>query len=201
MLVTPERAIGESDEILRWVDERVEPQLRLFPADPAGLQEVEALCARFDEVLGPRARRLIYVHVLADPGEMLRFNNAGVPGWENRALLMGWPLARRFVERALDIRPGIEVEDEATVFAELDFVAERLGDGRPYLCGEHFTAADLTFAALSSAVTGPPQYGTPLPQPEDLQPQTADLLHRARAHPAGAFALRMFATERVPATA
>ena len=151
------------------------------------------LCARFDEVLGPRARRLIYVHVLTDPGTMLDFNNAGVPRWENRFIRVGWPFARRWVERALGIRPGVEIRDEAIVWEELDFVAERLADGRPHLCGDRFTAADLTFAALSAAVIAPPRYGVPLPQPEQMKPETADLVNRAREHPAGAYAMRMFA--------
>ena len=127
---------------------------------------------------------------------MLDFNNTGVPAWENRFIRMAWPLAKGWVEKALGVRPGVEVRDEEVVWEEFDFIAERLADGRRYLCGDRFTAADLTFAALSSAVTGPPQYGTPLPQPEVMKPETADLIQRARAHSAGEFALRMFAEER-----
>jgi hypothetical protein len=37
----------------------------------------------------------MYVHVLARPKLTLRFNNQGVPRWEDRALRYGWPLARR----------------------------------------------------------------------------------------------------------
>ena len=36
------------------------PEDRLFTGDP----EVEALCARLDEGLGPDGRRLIYAHML-----------------------------------------------------------------------------------------------------------------------------------------
>lgn len=35
----------------------------------------------------------------------------------------------------LDIRPGIEIEDEAAVFGELDYVAELLSGGRSALGG------------------------------------------------------------------
>ena len=64
VLVTPEGAIGESGEILAWIDARLAPERRLFPLEPAERQEVDALCARFDAELGPKARRLIYVHML-----------------------------------------------------------------------------------------------------------------------------------------
>ena len=125
----------------------------------------------------------MYIHMLAQRKLTLRFNNQGVPRWEDRALRLGWPLAVRWIRRALDVSPGIETEDEATVWREFDFVAELLADGREYLCGERFSAADLTFAALSASVIVPPVYGVPLPQPEVLPAHTASLIRQARAPP------------------
>lgn len=196
VLVTSDGAIGDSADILAWVDERTPPEHRLFPSSPGAREEVERLCRRLDEGLGPRGRRLMYVHMLADPKLALRFNNAGVPGWEDRFIRVGWPLAQRYVKRVLGMRPGIELEDEAAVFGELDHVAELRSDGRPFLCGERFSAADLTFAALSASVTVPPLYGVSLPQPDLLSPAMASLVNRAREHPAGRYALRLFAEHR-----
>ena len=196
VLVTPGGVIGESEEILVWVDARTPPEQRLFPADPDARSEVERLCRRFDSELGPRGRRLMYVHMLAQPELMLRFNNAGVPRWEDRAARHGWPLLRGFARRAMGIRPGVEVRDEAAVWREFDFVAQLLADGRPHLCGQRFGAADLTFAALSASVVVPPVYGVPLPQPEILPAATAALIERAREHPAGRYALTLFDEHR-----
>jgi glutathione S-transferase len=196
VLVTPDSVIGDSAEILAWVDERATSERRLYPADPAARREVESLCRRLDERLGPSGRRLMYVHMLAQRRLTLRFNNQGVPPWEDRLLRRGWPLIVRFLSRALEIRPGVEVEDEATAWGELDFVAGLLSDERPYLCGERFGAADLTFAALSAPLVVPGVYGVALPQPELLDPPTAALVQRAREHPAGRFALRMVAEHR-----
>lgn len=196
VLVTPDGVIVDSAEILAWVDERTPPEHRLFPSEPDAREGVVSLCRRFDEGLGPRGRRLMYVHMLPEAKLALRFNNAGVPGWEDRFIRYGWPVAQRYVKRVLAIRPGIEIEDEAAVFGEFDHVAERLADGRPYLCGERFGAADLTFAALSASVTAPPGYGVALPQPDVLSPGMAALVERAREHPAGRYALALFAEHR-----
>ena len=192
VLVTPDGALGESEEILAWVDARTPAEHRLFPAEPGARAEVERLCRRLDDELGPKGRRLMYVHMLAQRKLMLPFNNQGVPPWEDRALRLGWPLAVRFLGHALDIRPGVEVQDEAVVWEELDFAAGLLADGRPHLCGERFTAADLTFAALSAPVVVPPVYGVRLPQPDVLPPDMADFVNRIREHPAGRYALGLF---------
>jgi glutathione S-transferase len=193
VLVTPEGAIGESGEILAWIDARLEPERRLFPGEPVERREVERLCERFDTELGPKARRLIYVHMLEDRPLAMRFNNDGVPRWENRAIHAGWSLVERVIRRVLGISPGIEVADEADVWREFDYAASLLADGRAHLCGERFTAADLTFAALAAAVIVPPNYGVRLPQPEAMKAPTAALVRRARAHPAGAYAMTLFA--------
>jgi glutathione S-transferase len=201
VLVTPDGAIGESQKILEWVDARLAPEQRLFPQDAAQRAEVDALCRRLDERLGPAARRLIYVHMFDQRKLVLAFNNQGVPWWEDRTLRYGWQPLRRFIERELGIVPGIQVRDEAIVFEEFDHVAGLLADGRSFLGGERFGAADLTFAALSAAATLPDGYGVTLPKPEMLAPATAALVQRARSHPAGRHALSLYAEQRRGATA
>ena len=197
VLVTPQGAIGDSAEIVAWVDERVAPERRLLGDTPDERAEIEALCRRFDDGLGPAGRRLIYVHMFAQGKATTRaFNNQGVPRWEDRALRIGWPLATRFVGRALAIEPGVEVEDERRVWNEFDHAAELLSDGREYLLGDRFGAADLTFASLAAPMIVPPIYGVRLPQPDEMDAATADLVKRAREHPAGHWAMELIKRHR-----
>ena len=77
-----------------------------------------------------------------------------------------------------------------------DEIAARLSDDRPFLLGDRFTAADLTFAALAAPVLVPAGYGSPLPP---LELDAAGDGHRGpalRAHPAGRFAASLYATQR-----
>jgi glutathione S-transferase len=196
VLVTPEGVIGESAQIIEWVDQRIPAEQRLLPEDAQERREVQELCQRLDDGLGPTGRRLMYVQMLPQRALMLSFNNAGVPRWEDRAIRWGWPLISGVIKHVLEIRPGVEVADEAAVWREFDFVAGLLADGRPYLHGDRFGAADLTFASLSAAVVVPSVYGVPLPQPEILDGPTARLVQRAREHPAGRFAARIVAEQR-----
>jgi glutathione S-transferase len=70
-------------------------------------------------------------------------------------------------------------------------------DGRRYLAGDQFTAADLTFAALSAPVTLPPEYAGFIIAFEELPAVARSLVARYRDTPAGAFALRIYADHRV----
>jgi glutathione S-transferase len=200
VLVTPDGTLAESEDILRWVDGRTEPERRLFPDEPEERAEVERLSRRFDERLGPRGRRFMYMKVLPHRDMTLDVNNQGVSRWEDRALRLGWPLATRFMAKALDMRPGVEPEDETVIWEDLDLVGELLADGRRHLCGDRFTAADLTFAALSAAVVAPPGYGIDLPQPDSMPPELGDFVLRVRDHPAGRYALALY-EQRSAATA
>ena len=188
--------LAESEDILRFTDRHVPAERRLFPDDAP---EVTPLCRELDAGLGPDGRRMIYAHMLPRKQLMLRYNDAGVPAWEDRMMRALFPVAARWGARELGVRPDTLERDRPRVRAAFDAIAERLADGRPYLCGERFTAADLTFAALAAALVLPPGYGTRLPLLGELPEPVAREVLAFREHPAGAFALRMFATERRPA--
>ena len=196
VLVDDDGVLAESEQIVRYADEHLDEPRRLFPADPGLRAEVEQVSRRLDQGLGPDGRRLIYAHMLLHKDLMLRFNNQGVPRWEARGMRLLWPLALRWATRELTLTPTTIADDGARVRDAFDAIAERLADGRRYLCGDRFTAADLTFAALAASVVVPPVYGVTLPQPDRLPPAVASDVERFRAHPAGAFALRLIRDHR-----
>ena len=196
VLICEDGVLAESEAIVRFADEHLPPDRRLFPEDPTERGEVEALCRELDAGLGPDARRLMYAHMLPHRDLLLSCNNAGVPAWEDQLLRRLWPAMTPFAARRLGLGPRTIEHDTPRVRAEFDAIGERLADGRRYLCGDRFTAADLTFAALAAAVLVPPEYGTPLPQPDALPEPVASGVREFRAHPAGAFALALFRDER-----
>jgi glutathione S-transferase len=196
VLVAEDGVYAESEKILRYADARVEEEERLFPTDRELRSEVVAVSRRLDAGLGPDGRRLIYAHILPHKHEMLPVNNQGVSAWEDRAFRLLWPVARRWGERELSIVPTTIEDDGRRVREAFAEVAERLSDGRPYLCGDRFTAADLTFASLAAAVVVPPEYGVRLAQLEELPESIAADIREFREHPAGVFALKLFSTER-----
>ena len=172
MLLSPEQVIADSAEIIAWVDAR-------YPSSSGSSQPTlrsaapRSSCARaLTRRSGLRQAPDLRAHVRAGRKLAIEFNNQGVPAWEDLAARRCWPLLQLLVEPRARDPPGVEVHDEAIVWRELDHVAELLADGRPYLHGERFGAADLTFAALCAPVLLPSDYGVTLPQPERLDATT-----------------------------
>lgn len=196
VLVWGERVLTDSADIVEEASAKGPADRDLFPDDPAAAADVRALQGDFDARLGPEGRRWMYFGLRGRRDIAVAYGCTGVPAWQRRALPFAYPVASRVIDRYLDVTPANAARSEAEVRAVFDEVAERLDDGRPYLCGESFSAADLTFASLAAAVLMPPEYGVPLPQPEELPAAMAATVRELRAHPAGVHALKMFRQER-----
>ena len=151
---------------------------------------------RFDDVLGVEGRRWLYHEVFKNMKPLTPYNLTGVPAWERAMFPIVLAPAKVYIRRYLDIDEATVANALRLVDEELDFVGELLADGRRYLVGDRFSAADLAFAALSAPLIVPVEYGTPLPQPEILPSDMAARVRAWRAHPAGQFATRMFAEQR-----
>ncbi len=196
VLVTPDGVFADSRAVLFYADATGPPQARLYPDDAAMRREVVALEERFDTVLGVESRRWIYHQTLADPKTFTPYNLPGVPAWERRMFPLAMPAMSAFLKRYLDVTDATATRARTLLEGEFDAVARRLADGRRYLTGERFTAADLAFAALAAPLVVPEQYGVRLPQPGGLPAGMESAVAAFRARPAGAFALRLFREDR-----
>lgn len=198
VLVCDEGVLADSADILRYADAHAPTDRRLYPDDPAATAEIRELERDFDDRLGPHGRRWMY-HLLRRRRDLAsRYGAVGVPAFERVMLPLAYPVVYAWIDRHLEITPATAAQSIDEVRAVFDAVGERLADGRPYLCGDAFTAADLTFCALSAAVLMPPGYGVVLPPPEEIPPAAAEVVHELRAHPAGAYALAIYRNERRP---
>jgi glutathione S-transferase len=196
VLVWGDRVFADSADIVEEASAKAPPGRGLFPDDPVAAADVRELERDFDAGLGPDGRRWMYNALRGRRDIAIAYGCTGVPAWQRRALPFAYPVAARIIDRYLDVTPATAARSEAEVRATFDGVAKRLGDGRPYLCGERFSAADLAFASLAAPMLMPPEYGVPLPQPDELPAAMAATVRELRSHPAGAYALRLFREDR-----
>nr|WP_293103385.1 glutathione S-transferase domain-containing protein [Okeania sp. SIO2F4] len=75
---------------------------------------------------------------------------------------IGFAIAFPYLSNLLKKKFQLTTENAAKSLAEIqevfDLVSKRLSDGRSYLVGDDFSAADLTFAALSAPILMPPEH-------------------------------------------
>ena len=193
VLITPGGGIvPESAAIVRYVSER-------FARDEDGLYptpEVDDLEQRFHDALGPHTRRAAYGFLFERPDLLRRVVEENVSLAQARLFRVARPIAVRGLRRVLAI-------DEAGVARSMDktrrefaWVSERLTDGRDFLVGSRFSAADLAFAALAAPALLPSGYSAWLPEVDALPARARALTRELRDTPAGRFALGLYESER-----
>lgn len=193
--VAEDAVYGDSTDILLAVD-RLHPELGLLGQSPAERSEILAWEERFDAALAPEARRWAYFRMLPDRDFTLALVGVGAPTWERRVFVALFPLFRATLRRALRVTPAGFARSMARIEEVFAEVGARVGQGRRYLVGERFTAADLCFAALAAPLLCPPEHPVPIPPLSAFPPEIRADVETFRATPAGAFALRLYREER-----
>lgn len=196
VLVSRAGVFADSTQILQYLDGFASNEQRLYPLEEAARREVEELEDLYDKRLGPATRLWAYDALLPLKDEVMSLLQPRVPRWEYMLGRATYPLFVLAMRRFLGITPARTVRALEVTREIFDGVAERLRDGRRYLTGERFTAADLAFAALAAVVLLPPEYGGPLPAlavwPEAARREIESL----QRHLAGAFVLRLYREQR-----
>jgi glutathione S-transferase len=142
---------------------------------------------------------VIWAHLVNDPALADRYWGQGVSARQRRAQPWLLRLGKPGVKRALGLRkPEIEAAP-GQVRAIFDEVAGHLGDGRRHILGDQLTVVDIAFAAMASPAILPDRgYPAKMLRPEEFPESVAATIHELRAHPAGAYALRLYRDERRP---
>jgi glutathione S-transferase len=195
VLVTDHGVFADSTDILEFLDGLAGGR-RFFPEDADARREVMELEELFDRSLGPHTRRVAYFHLLPDRRLALQSLLADVPARDRLVYRSTFPLMRFLLRRGLRITQESYERSLGRIRELFATVDERLADGRNFLVGGSFTAADLGFAALASPVLLPRSYGAPLPSLDELPAALLPLIEEMRGSAAGGFALRLFRDER-----
>lgn len=186
------RAFRQSRHILKWADQSLREDLWLYPAETE--PRVRAVERWLDTTLGPDGRAWMYSFMLYQKDLVGQYGTEGAPEHEVRAFKNMFEAVRPMIRARVSLNGAST--DIGRVYDVFDEVAARLDGGGGYIVGDRFTAADLTFAALSAAVLIPDRYGVTLPPVELLPDEMRQHVETLREHPAGQHARRMIAEER-----
>jgi glutathione S-transferase len=196
VLVTEVEVLKDSADILRHLDSIAPPHLKLYPESSVLRREVEDLEAQFNRKLGVATRQWGYFYVLQNRGLIKQLWCKGVPTWEKLLFPMTFSSTRRVVYTNYNVNYESAITAYQRTQQIFQAVSDRLADGRKYLVGERFSAADLTFASLSAPGVVPPEYGGVLPELKQLPDEMVKQIQTLRDTVAGQYALRLYQQER-----
>jgi glutathione S-transferase len=192
VLVMEESTLNSSEEILQFVDAIAPDHLKLYPTNPEQRQQVEKLVDLFDSVLAPAVRLWTYFYIMDLPHVVQPLRCDGVPWYEQLLFPVMFPWMRSNVVQMYDVNESTAIAAYESMGKIFETVGELLADGRDYLVGDCFSAADLTFATLAAAVVSPVGYGVKLPELDQLPAQMAASIEHFRGTLAGKFVLRLY---------
>ena len=201
MLLTGDQKLTNSTAIAEYADAAAPAAAHIYPQDPAERAEAREFVEWLTGEFGEATRRMAWEFLPDDVPTIERYWTPGVPGWQAKAMPVLLKTGKPIVKRALGLTPEQLAAAPVKVAEVLDKIGERLADGRRFLNGDFFGIHDIVFASMASPAVCPTE-GYPVPhfQPEDFPDSHADRIRGFREHPAGAFAMRLYAENRTPAT-
>ena len=190
------KVISDSTAILKYLECYAPKDARLYPEDMALRQQVEGWEDLFDEQLGVESRRWVYFHYLEHPHAMLKIASQTVPAAERALGPVCFPLLKAFVRSRLSIHAATVEEGLNRSRQIVRKIDSLLADGRKFLVGERFSAADLSLACMIAPFVLPRQYGITLPTLEEVPVSMQTTVKEFQNTATGSFALHLFETER-----
>jgi glutathione S-transferase len=192
ILITPTAIFRSSDAILQYADTIAPDELKLYPTNPQQRHQVDQLVESFNTQLAPAVRLWTYSYIMDRPDLVRSLWCEGVPRYESMLfpVVFGW--MRSNVVQMYDISEASAIAADQTIGQIFETVDGLLADGRSYLVGDRFSAADLTFATLAAAMVTPEGYGVKFPAISQLPDRMGNRIQALRGTAAGQFVLRLY---------
>ena len=195
VLVTRHGALKDSAKILSFCDAHAVEDRRLYPRDAGQQADVVALETTFNDELGPATRLYGYFHALPHASDLAALVAPGMTFMQRALFPLAVPLVAPMIRKGYKVNESSAARARETIRRVFAAVGARL-EGRRYLVGDRFGAADLTFASLSAPAIlpeGHPAWGTDVARlPEEFRALVGEL----RATRAGEHVVRMYREHR-----
>ncbi len=174
------KAISDSTAILAEL-ERLHPEPALYPADPDLRERALAIEDYYDEEVAPTVRRLFWSTYFSDSTACARLATDGFGTATRLVWRACWPVMRPLFRSNMQIQPEPLEKARQALGGYFDRLErDTAGDG--FHLGGCFSVADLTAAAVMTALIRPPEFSYPLPHP---WPPTLVELRESIAHRPG----------------
>ena len=182
-----------------YFDPRSAPNLRLFVQDAAEKQQIDSDWTLFNETLAFATARFAYYHLLPYRDLMIRPLSSGTLKFEARTVEVAYPVFAWLLRTLLGLTAQKAQESLDQVRKVFDTVEARLAVQKNFLVGDRLTLSDIAFAVAAAPMVLPSAYGGPIPPFDQMPAAVQAAVNEMRDRAAGAFALRVYAEQRLAA--
>ena len=182
--------------ISQYFDARCDPSLQLWPASAPAKSQVISDWNQFNNTLAWATADFAYYYLLPHRDIMIQPLSQGTPAYEQNAVQRAYPVFAGLLNVLLRLSAARTQASLDQIRQIFDAVDARLASGAQFLVGDRLTMSDLAFSVAAAPVLLPPQYGGPIPSFEQMPAEIQAAVNEMRAHPAGAFAMRIYAEHR-----
>jgi glutathione S-transferase len=192
VLIANTDVFTDSAEILDYLDTIATTDDKFYPIELEHRRKVDDLVRLFDTELAPAVRLWTYFYIMDYPRLVQSLWCQGVPWYERLLFPIVFNWMRSNVVQMYGIDRGTANTANEKICEIFNTVDLLLADGRNYLVGDRFSAADLAFATLAAAVVLPQGYGVILPELSEFPSEMADQIQFWQSTSAGKFVLRLY---------
>ena len=197
VLINTDSFIYSADSIIRYFDQRIPAERRLFPDDVFSRDEVEKLFGFFTNDLNGYVWRYIYSELLPSPRYAKKLLKKGASKRKRLMYIFAYPSLKKALIKQWELEgkdPAVFLVEIQKIFAQLD---KRLSDGRKYLTGDQITAADIAFASVAAPLILPEEYEGSSMKFNEIPVELRLEIEALRATSAGQFVLGLYKEDRV----
>ncbi len=144
--------------------EQTYPEPRLFPEDPKQRERAIEIQAYFDTEVAPSLRRVFWSTYIVHPSLCAKMATDGFGPVVRWLWRVTFPLALPLYRRNMGLYDEQITQAYKNIRGYFDYLEREIGSSG-YLVGDCFGVADLTAAAVMTAIIRPPEFSYPLPEP------------------------------------
>jgi len=196
-LVHEHGVLHDSVDIMRAIDQQNGGEL--FSPSGIDFEEVLKQVNHYHDYLGPHTRRMAYFYILNDSKVFIKTARKNVGIFQSVSLPFVYRGFKLFISKGLNITADRAEKSAKYINQEIQLAEALLEDGRPFLLGDQFSAADIAFSSMLAPALLPSVqegYGGVLPSVDEVPADFSEFVKRCRDSKGGQHALKMFATKR-----
>lgn len=196
VLISTDSLIYSPESFIQYYDQKIPSSRWLIPEDQKIANQTIELYHLFTQDLNHAVWQYVYTELFRDKSAAKSFLKLDATKWQKLGITFRYHSYKKFLSKEWDLDKNDPIVFLVKIQKILDEVSALLSDGRRYLTGNQFTAADIAFASVIAPLLLPVEYGGSMYALNQISEELRQQIFTLRATPAGQYALGLYQDER-----